>query len=158
MNWSLIFWNALYAGINASTAAYCMVSTGLNVHVGYTGLLNFGQAGFAALGAYAFAIPIVNYDWPWYWSLLLVFVGVDPPRPPARHPDAAPARRLPGDRHDRRRRDHPLCPRQHQVHLAHRWDRRPPGLDLAVPGPQPVAQRRPLQPRRPGALRLPGCS
>jgi neutral amino acid transport system permease protein len=75
MNWELIFWNALYAGINASTAAYCMVSTGLNVHVGYTGLLNFGQAGFAALGAYAFAIPIVNYDWPWYWSLLLVFVA-----------------------------------------------------------------------------------
>jgi neutral amino acid transport system permease protein len=75
MNWSLIFWNALYAGINASTAAYCMVSTGLNVHVGYTGLLNFGQAGFAALGAYAFAIPIINYGWPWYWSLLLVFVA-----------------------------------------------------------------------------------
>jgi branched-chain amino acid transport system permease protein len=75
VNWSLIFWNALYTGINAAAAAYCLVAVGLNVHVGYTGLLNFGQAGFAAIGAYAFAIPIVTYDWAWYWALPLVFVG-----------------------------------------------------------------------------------
>ena len=127
-----------------AAAAYCMVSTGLNVHVGYTGLLNFGQAGFAALGAYAFAIPIVKYGWPWYWSLLARVRRVDPPRPAARHPDVAPARRLPGDRHHRRGGDHPLRPRQHTVHVAHRRHRWPPGLDLIVPGPQPVAQRRPL--------------
>jgi neutral amino acid transport system permease protein len=75
MNWSLIFWNALYAGISATAAGYCLVAVGLNVHVGYTGLLNFGQAGFAAIGAYAFAIPIVTYDWAWYWALPVVFIG-----------------------------------------------------------------------------------
>ena len=75
MNWELIFWNALYASINAGAAAYCIVASGLNVHVGYTGLLNFGQAGFAAIGAYAFAIPIANYGWHWYFALPLVFAG-----------------------------------------------------------------------------------
>jgi neutral amino acid transport system permease protein len=75
MNWSLIFWNALYTGINAAAAGYCLIAIGLNVHVGYTGLLNFGQAGFAAIGAYAFAIPIATYGWEWYWALPLVFVG-----------------------------------------------------------------------------------
>ena len=73
MNWSLIFWNALYAAINANAAAYCLIATGLNVHVGYTGLLNFGQAAFAAVGAYAFAIPIANYGWHWYFALPFVF-------------------------------------------------------------------------------------
>jgi neutral amino acid transport system permease protein len=74
MNWSLIFWNALYTGINAAAAGYCIIAAGLNVHVGYTGLLNFGQAGFAAVGAYAFAIPVVTYGWAWYWALPMVFV------------------------------------------------------------------------------------
>jgi branched-chain amino acid transport system permease protein len=75
MNWDLIFWNALYTGINAAAAGYCLIAMGLNVHVGYTGLLNFGQAGFAAVGAYAFAIPVATYGWDWYWALPLVFLG-----------------------------------------------------------------------------------
>jgi branched-chain amino acid transport system permease protein len=75
MNWELIFWNALYTAINAAAAAYCLIAVGLNVHVGYTGLLNFGQAGFAAVGAYAFAVPIVEYDWPWPAALALAFAA-----------------------------------------------------------------------------------
>jgi len=75
MNWELIFWNAIYTSINAAAAAYCIVALGLNVHVGYTGLLNFGQAGFAAVGAYAFAIPIANYDWEWYFAIPVVIVA-----------------------------------------------------------------------------------
>ncbi len=74
MNWDLIFWNAVYAGINAAAAGYCLVAIGLNVHVGYTGLLNFGQAGFAAIGAYAFAVPVAEFGWDWYLALPTVFV------------------------------------------------------------------------------------
>ena len=74
MNWDLIFWNSLYTAISAAAAGYCIIASGLNVHVGYTGLLNFGQAGFAAIGAYAFSIPIVAYGWPWYWALPLMLV------------------------------------------------------------------------------------
>jgi neutral amino acid transport system permease protein len=73
MNWSLIFSNSIYTAISAASAGYCLIAIGLNVHAGYTGLLNFGQAGFAAVGAYAMAIPIVEFDWPWYLGLLSVF-------------------------------------------------------------------------------------
>ena len=69
MNWGIIFWNALYFSVSAYAASYCLIASGLNVHVGYTGLLNFGQAGFAAVGAYAFAVPIANYGWHWYFAL-----------------------------------------------------------------------------------------
>jgi neutral amino acid transport system permease protein len=69
MNWSLIFSNAFYTAISAQAAGYCLVATGLNVHVGYTGLLNFGQAGFAAVGAYAVAVPVAEYGWSWWAAL-----------------------------------------------------------------------------------------
>lgn len=75
MNWSLIFFNSIYTAVSAASAGYCLIAIGLNVHVGYTGLLNFGQAGFAAIGAYAMAIPIVEFGWPWWLSLLAVFVS-----------------------------------------------------------------------------------
>lgn len=75
MNWNLIFSNSIYTSVSAASAAYCLICIGLNVHVGYTGLLNFGQAGFAAIGAYGFAIPVVEFDWPWWLALMTVFVG-----------------------------------------------------------------------------------
>jgi neutral amino acid transport system permease protein len=40
----------------ATTAAYVLCALGIALHFGYTGLLNFGQAAFAAVGGYAFAI------------------------------------------------------------------------------------------------------
>lgn len=63
MNWSQIFSNSLYAAISVSSIGYCLAAIGLNVHFGYTGLLNFGQAGFALVGAYSIAMPIANWDW-----------------------------------------------------------------------------------------------
>lgn len=75
MNWSLIFFNSVYTAVSAASAGYCLIAIGLNVHAGYTGLLNFGQAGFAAIGAYALAIPIVEFDWPWWLALVVVFVA-----------------------------------------------------------------------------------
>ena len=37
-----------------------IAAIGLNIHFGYTGLLNIGQAAFMLLGAYGFAISIVS--------------------------------------------------------------------------------------------------
>ncbi|MFT4258182.1 branched-chain amino acid ABC transporter permease [Microbacterium sp.] len=47
------------------TAAFALAALGLNLHFGYTGLLNFGQAGFVAVGAYGFAISVVQFGLPW---------------------------------------------------------------------------------------------
>lgn len=41
---------------SATTAAYVLCALGIALQFGFTGLLNFGQAAFAAVGAYAYAI------------------------------------------------------------------------------------------------------
>jgi neutral amino acid transport system permease protein len=46
--------------ISPGTAAVAIAVIGLNLHFGYTGLLNFGQSGFMLLGAYGFAISLVH--------------------------------------------------------------------------------------------------
>ena len=51
-------WTAAF-GLNASPTRSSPI--GLNVQFGYTGLLNFGQAAFAAAGAYGLAVPVTTY-------------------------------------------------------------------------------------------------
>ena len=75
MQWDLIFSNALYAAIAVNAIGYRLIAVGLNVHFGYTGLLNFGQAGFAAIGAYAVAVPIARYGWSLWAAIPIIFVG-----------------------------------------------------------------------------------
>lgn len=74
MNWGLIFSNATYVSISAAAAAYALIAIGLNIHVGYTGLLNFGQAGFAAMGAYGMAIPIAEFGWHWTAGVFMAII------------------------------------------------------------------------------------
>jgi branched-chain amino acid transport system permease protein len=58
-----------------TTAAYALAAIGLAVHFGFTGLLNFGQAGFMAVGGYAFAITAVKWEWPVWGSFLATIVA-----------------------------------------------------------------------------------
>src|SRR5699024_3453556 len=50
----------LRSAIEPQTAAVAIAVIGLNIHFGFTGLLNIGQAGFMLLGAYGFAIAVVR--------------------------------------------------------------------------------------------------
>src|SRR4029453_3939613 len=54
-----------------TTAAYALAALGLAVHFGYSGLLNFGQAGFMAVGAYGFAISTLTFKTPFFIGLLI---------------------------------------------------------------------------------------
>jgi branched-chain amino acid transport system permease protein len=58
-----------------TTAAYALATIGLAIHFGFTGLLNFGQAGFMAVGGYAFAITAVKFEWPLWGSVLATIVA-----------------------------------------------------------------------------------
>ncbi|MDA0274666.1 MAG: branched-chain amino acid ABC transporter permease, partial [Actinobacteria bacterium] len=51
-----------------------LAAIGLNMHFGYTGLLNFGQAGFLAVGAYTVAVLVVNFDVS-IWLAFLAGIG-----------------------------------------------------------------------------------
>lgn len=44
------------------------------MHFGYSGLLNFGQAGFMAVGAYGFAISTLSFRAPFFVGLLIAVV------------------------------------------------------------------------------------
>ena len=74
IDWIAIFSNAAQELISPTTAAYALAALGLAIHFGYTGLLNFGQAGFMALGAYGYAISILSFGFP-VWASVLVGVG-----------------------------------------------------------------------------------
>jgi len=57
------------------TIAYALAAVGLAVHFGYAGLLNFGVAGFMAIGAYGYAISILSFGLPWWLGILIGMIG-----------------------------------------------------------------------------------
>jgi ABC-type branched-subunit amino acid transport system permease subunit len=78
MDWHAIFSQSLQQGFGPVAAVYCLAAIGLNVHFGYTGLLNFGQAGFMAVGGYAVASFVATWGLSfWLGSLVgLAAAGV----------------------------------------------------------------------------------
>src|SRR6478735_11589336 len=75
MDWGFIFSNTAAWLIAPETIAYAMRTVGLAVHFGYGGLLNFGQAGFMAIGGYAYAISILSFHQPWWMGILIGLVA-----------------------------------------------------------------------------------
>ena len=61
MNWLEIFGTTLQQFIGRDAVIIAMAAVGINIHFGYTGLLNFGQVAWMAVGAYAMAISA--HDW-----------------------------------------------------------------------------------------------
>lgn len=75
MDWLTVFQNSLTQMIGVSAIIYCLAALGLNIQFGYAGLLNFGQAGFAAIGAYAIAVTVATLGWPLWLALLFGILG-----------------------------------------------------------------------------------
>lgn len=61
MDWNIIIGQALTQGLGVQAIIFALAAIGLNVHFGYTGLLNFGQAGFLAVGAYALGVTVATF-------------------------------------------------------------------------------------------------
>jgi len=70
MDWLSIFNLAAGELISPITATFVLCALGLSVHFGFTGLLNFGQAAFAAVGAYGFAIGVLTFGLPLWGAVL----------------------------------------------------------------------------------------
>ena len=62
-----------WTGVGILAATYTIFGLGLQLNVGFTGIVNFGQAGFMAVGAYAMGILVVKADWS-FWIALPVAV------------------------------------------------------------------------------------
>lgn len=52
-------------------AIYSIMALGLNILVGYTGLVSLGQAGFVAIGAYATTILTKNFQMNFFLAMIL---------------------------------------------------------------------------------------
>jgi neutral amino acid transport system permease protein len=74
IDWGFIFDQTVSQMFGLNAAVYAIAAIGLNVHFGYAGLLNFGQVGFVAMGAYGMGLTVT------YWGqdnvLLAVIVGM----------------------------------------------------------------------------------
>ncbi len=73
--------NALLQFIGLNACYYAIAAIGLNVQFGYTGLLNFGQAGFMAAGAYGLGQTVAVFGISLWWGIAIgiaysVFLGL----------------------------------------------------------------------------------
>ena len=71
MDWGAILGNTLGYLLSPVTIAYALAATGLAVHFGFAGLLNFGMAGFMALGGYGYAISVLSFNLPWWMGMIV---------------------------------------------------------------------------------------
>jgi neutral amino acid transport system permease protein len=71
MDFGVILINTLTSLLNAEALYLALAALGLNIHFGYTGLLNFGQVGFLLVGAYGLAVGVTYLDLPFGVAILL---------------------------------------------------------------------------------------
>ncbi len=93
------FWTSV--GIIAGI--FVVFATGLQLNVGFTGIQNFGQVGFMAIGAYTMAILTAESGWSFWISLPVAIAAAIAFALDHRTPVAAATGRLLRDRHDRSR-------------------------------------------------------
>ncbi|CAN5280115.1 branched-chain amino acid ABC transporter permease [soil metagenome] len=71
MDWGGILVDGLRAAVSVQAAVFALAAVGLNMHFGYTGLLNFGQAGFMLVGGYGVAVTVAQFGGPLWLGLLV---------------------------------------------------------------------------------------
>src|SRR6185312_8633778 len=75
MDWGGIFSSALSDMLGPFAAIYALAAIGLNLHFGYTGLLNFGQVAFMLVGAYGVGVSVVTFGLSVWWGFLIAVVA-----------------------------------------------------------------------------------
>lgn len=73
IDWGFILEQTLSQAVALNAAVYAIAAIGLNVHFGYAGLLNFGQVGFVAMGAYGMGLAVTLWDTN---AFVAVLVGI----------------------------------------------------------------------------------
>jgi len=71
MNLHTVIDAALSQALGPQAIVFALAAIGLNVHFGYTGLLNFGQAGFMAVAGFGLAASVVTFDLPFLVGIVI---------------------------------------------------------------------------------------
>jgi branched-chain amino acid transport system permease protein len=75
VDWNSIISNSFRSGISQQAIIFALAAIGLNLHFGYTGLLNFGQVAFMAVGAYGVGITTDTFDAPLWVGIIVGILG-----------------------------------------------------------------------------------
>lgn len=75
MDWNTIFSVSLESLVGPTTLVYALAAIGLNIHFGYTGLLNFGQSAFLGVAAYGLAMSVATYGLPFFVGIIVGLLG-----------------------------------------------------------------------------------
>ena len=71
IDWNIVFTQLFSQAFGTQAVVFALAAIGLNIHFGYTGLLNFGQVGFMAAGAYGVGMSVFWLNWGFWPGLLL---------------------------------------------------------------------------------------
>lgn len=69
MDWGFILERVLTTAIGPEVIVFSLAAIGLNVQFGYGGLLNFGQVGFMAAGAYGLGMAVYWLNISFWWGI-----------------------------------------------------------------------------------------
>lgn len=75
MDLEAVLGNAIRSAFGPTAAVYALAAIGLNLHYGYTGLLNFGQVGFMLVGAYGMAVTVGTFGLS-LWLGIAIGIGL----------------------------------------------------------------------------------
>jgi neutral amino acid transport system permease protein len=70
MDWGYIFSVMVVSAFGVEAIVFGLAAIGVNMQFGYTGLLNFGQSAFMAVGGYAVAVTVVELGLNFWWGIL----------------------------------------------------------------------------------------
>ena len=65
---------ALSQALGPQAIVFALAAIGLNIHFGYTGLLNFGQSGFMAIAGFGLAVTVVQFDLPFFLGVVVALI------------------------------------------------------------------------------------
>lgn len=74
MDWGYIFSVMISSAFGVEAIVFGLAAIGINMQFGYTGLLNFGQSAFMAVGGYSIAVTVVQLGLN-FWVGIVIGLG-----------------------------------------------------------------------------------
>jgi branched-chain amino acid transport system permease protein len=71
MDWGYILSVMVTSAFGVEAIVFGLAAIGINMQFGYTGLLNFGQSAFMAVGGYSVAVTVVELGLNFWWGILI---------------------------------------------------------------------------------------
>ena len=75
MDWGYILSVMVTSAFGVEAIVFGLAAIGVNMQFGYTGLLNFGQSAFLAIGGYSIAVTVVHLGFSFWVGILIGLVG-----------------------------------------------------------------------------------